>query len=311
MPAVLIWKAGDTIQVDEMQGLGFDMSHYREFAFGATLPLNEKFEFGTRLKFLFGMANVYTARSDNIARSTVNNVRLDSDIRVNTSFPEEFNASSYAFNFNNPGLALDVALMWRPSEKWEITGIIGDLGFIHWTDNVTNYDIGGSGRFRGLSKDNIILDNENARGGASVDPDVSAAIEDSFSVAESQEAYTSPITAQSYLLADYKINKHFMAGGGIYLEYFQGIRPSFTANFQARTKNLEGIVSYSIRNGSYFNLGFGGAMTFGPLQFYLVQDNFIGMFRPLSSRFFNGRIGMNFVIGHNKYYEDDAKPSFE
>lgn len=296
-----------------LEDIGLDVSHYREYALGVAFPFSETIELGFRGKFLFGKANLWTARSKNKLTSSPYDVQLDGDLELRTSVPSymedddisEQDIENYMFNTLNPGFALDASIMWRPGvdNKWEFTAVITDLGFIRWNDNAKKHTIVGSGQFVGVDESFIVNENPDEIGGASVDPDISTAVEDSFEIVESPEAYTNWLSAQNLFMATYRINKNFKAGGGLFLEYFQGVRPSFTTNFQARLKHFESIISYSIRNGSYFNLGLGASMTLGPVQMYFCTDNILATFLPDRARLVNLRTGINFVIGHKKYYK--------
>jgi len=59
--------------------------------------------------------------------------------------------------------------------------------------------------------------------------------------------------------------------------------------------------SYSIINGSQMNIGLGGSLNLGAIQFYATTDNLYGVFAYKQAKNFNIHIGCNLTFGRAKF----------
>src|SRR5690554_4452875 len=123
-----------------------------------------------------------------------------------------------------------------------------------------------------------------------------------MSIDTSHSSYTAPLTTRFYAGANYNINEVSKASGVIQSEVFQGrFYPSLTLMYYRKmTKWITLGASYSMINRSYNNLGLSINLNPGPVQFYVVLDNLLGVFQPQHSRHLQVRFGINFIVGSNK-----------
>ena len=83
--------------------------------------------------------------------------------------------------------------------------------------------------------------------------------------------------------------------------YYNKINSSLTLSANSTLiKNLNASLSYSYINKSMNNLGVGVAVGRSPAQFYIITDNILGFFWPLSARNINLRFGLNLIFGCNE-----------
>lgn len=306
-----------------MKGMSFDFIYYREYGFGLTTTI-DKWVFGGRARVLFGKANVHTQRFETTVHTDPDNayaVTTHTNFRVNTSTGPlmiengkvgirsgEDNGTGYSEfsqlkalnyflgngNMRNLGLALDAGVTYKYNEKLSLTGVIRDLGFIRWKDNPKNYEGRGDVEYSGLPFSAYSKDG-NFDLSSYVDT-----LKSKFTTTESAERYTSFLTAQSYLLANYDLAKNTRVGGGIYMEFYNNnLYPALTANISqrlGRVMNLQ--MSYSMQNRTYDNLGAGLVIKLLPLQIYVMSDNLTAMIAPDKARNVNLRFGINKVFGN-------------
>jgi hypothetical protein len=297
-----------------MKGMSFDFVHYREYGLGFTLPIGEKWVLGGRGRLLFGRANVHTERFETTVTTDPDNayaITTHTNYRVNTSTgplviengqvglkPEHngFSAARhYLYNMRNLGLALDAGLTYKLNEKFSVTGVVKDFGFIRWKDNPKNYEGSGDVELSGLPF-NAYTGGEGFNMGAYAD-----SLKDKFTTTETSEKYTSFLTAQSYLLANYQLARNTRVGGGLYMEVYNGVHPALTANISQRLGRIMNLqLSYSMQNRTYDNLGAGVVLKLLPLQIYFLSDNLTAAMRPYGAKNVNFRFGINKVFGNPK-----------
>ncbi|QZE13128.1 hypothetical protein K4L44_11060 [Halosquirtibacter laminarini] len=157
---------GFTIEPNESNTLAYrnkntgpvslDLMHYREFAFGFQRNISSDLRFGFRMKLLTGLASVSSSNAY-IKSSSKSLDRLDIDVNMNVNvsapisyelYKNDFSGSrfrnfeynfdsSYWFNFDNLGLALDLGLEYAPSKRWLLFVSLLDLGSISYKSNVS------------------------------------------------------------------------------------------------------------------------------------------------------------------------------
>ena len=82
------------------------------------------------------------------------------------------------------------------------------------------------------------------------------------------------------------------------------IQTSVTASLISRPfKNTEASVSWSYMNRSFSNVGIGLAYGRSPVQLYLVSDNILGFFWPMSAKNVNVRFGVNLHFGCREQFD--------
>jgi hypothetical protein len=182
------------------------------------------------------------------------------------------------------------------SERWKVNASIVDMGFIKWKSNVKNLTTAaGTYMFDGIDIAKFMSD-------SSAMENVTDSIGDAFTPIETQEAYTTKIPTDFYANASYKINEKHTAAALFHGESFRGtFQPTMTLSMNSRlTDHFSASISYSMINHHFDNVGAGIVAHMGALQFYLISDNWIGTFNPLSNHMTHFNFGFNLVYGRPK-----------
>jgi len=171
--ARLVLEGADEGGVYNMDGMGPDLSGFDEIAVGWASKLGGKWQIGVRAKALFGFGNLSIDHSEFEVRTSEELWNIQADMEFNASIPfaelvydDEGNIEDIiveddisnmrpgalfkeAFNPKNFGLAVDLGVDYRPTDKWLLSASVLDIGYIHWTDEVhkmsfkTDYDFDG------------------------------------------------------------------------------------------------------------------------------------------------------------------------
>lgn len=275
-----------------------NMTHYREYALGWQIDWNDQWNFGARLKLLYGMENidtkastitwntdpetwdwtfagemdVYTSGFATVADSIDGNSDLEND---------EF--SEYLFKRKNWGLGLDLGAEYQVNEKLAVSASITDLGYIKWKTNNQHYlTQEGEFTYAGLEITENVMTLDSTFGDTLdiVIDDLLADLESTFDFRESTEAYRSALLARMHLGATYELYEKPKTSGSASLllqsEFFKGkLRPTATLSYKQDVgKWLSATLAYSVIDRNFRNLGFGLSLT-GPVQFYIATDNLL------------------------------------
>ena len=129
----------------------FNAMHFRSYQFSWAKTLNKQFDFGITGKLYFGKSwidldadiSLYTHPSADYLRITaVGKGRASfpltlEDILNNIISTSDF--SSYLFGVTNPGLGIDVGMIYQMTPQIQLSASINDLGFIFWNSNTTTF----------------------------------------------------------------------------------------------------------------------------------------------------------------------------
>lgn len=293
-----------------LDGLGLNLTSYFEYAIGYNRDINDKLTIGGRVKFLSGIANITTTKSELGITTDANSFALtiDGSSEINTSnitpFTDsnsvDYNPISAVFNFGNSGLGVDLGASYKYSEKLNFNASIIDLGYIKWMTNVRNYvsnDVNYT--FEGINL-NDALDSIDIGG------NVSDTLQSVFKQTENNNSYTTALRTKFYIGGKYHVTKYFNAGFLIYNEIIgqkYNLGSSISANVQLKNW-LGASLNYSVYGRSLSNIGFGLSLKGGPIQFYAMTDNILAFINPTAVRHVHASFGLNIVIGPKKNKSD-------
>ncbi|MCB0396864.1 MAG: hypothetical protein KDD36_09435 [Flavobacteriales bacterium] len=289
-----------------LDGIGLNMTHFRDYSLGVGKKIG-KVNVGMRLKFLYGKANVTTQKS-NVSiftdSSTTYHITAATDVLVNTSLPfdnDNFAVGDYILNSANAGTGFDFGAKYRLNDKWSFALSAVDMGYIYWRDNIHNYSAKGSYTFTGLD-----ISKFSTGDGGDPFQEIMDSVSDAFDVKDTVSYYRTNLNTKLYASTTFKPNDNSVAGFLIYTEiYNKKWYPSFTVYYSQQNEGkFNSMISYSVINGDFRNLGFGATVRMGPFQTYCLVDNLIGVLRPQHTKAFNVHMGMYIVLGARKY----AKP---
>ena len=295
-------------------GTGFSANYYREYGVGISHQFGNRMRMGARFKYLYGIANLDSRRSDLKLTTDPNTYALtaNADVLINTSGSLDSlgDQSGFISGKDNHGFGIDLGMNYELTKKLSINASVIDLGYIDWGSNVTNYNIDkGQYYFDGIEIDAFSPQDDTT--GTSAFDRVADSLESAFNVKETNEGYTTPLVGRLYVGANYKLGEKAVIGGLIQSEFFKGsIRPSFTASANYKLTKWIGLAaSYSMINRSFNNLGVGININPGPVQIYVVSDNVMSAFQPQHARHTQVRAGINLIFGSEKVRE--INPSFD
>ena len=304
---------GKTMQFSD---LAVSSTNYTELTLGAS-KIMEKWVVGGRLSLLGGTFDAHTELKkfevtvrDDRNRLYHHHVVADGQVLMSGiprnadggpafgDFGKALGKYNY-FNLRNPGLALSVAVAWKPEKNTNVTFAFSDLGFIRWGDGLSTMDLkevdydwtrmGDLGQM--LMRRRLKWDNVRKK--------IEEILQIDSAKLRSGSAYTTWLSPKFHLMGTYRVARQSVVGVSLSGIVHKGeFYPSATVSFQQSYSNLiHAQVAWSYNQRSWTNVGFGVVFTPGPVQMYLISDNMLGLILPKHMRATNIRMGVNFVLG--------------
>ena len=294
-------SAGETLKFN----FGLDLTHYREYGLNYTRIISDKLIVGGRVKYLYGMENVWTKKTDVTLFTDPKGFDLtaSSDIIVNTSGLDSASMANpskkYLFGSKNSGFGLDLGATYKIKDDITLSASIVDLGYIRWktgTQNFVSKNPGASFTYIGQNLNQYISDTTSVQKGIKLMLD---SLQESFAIENRGYAYTHYLPMHFYIGAERKMNDHQRVGGMFYGHFFDGkFHPGFSiSDISDFGKWFSLIVSYTVYNRSFMNVGAGFRLNLGFFQWYLAGDNVFGAIFPQQAKYANVRTGINFTFG--------------
>lgn len=301
-----IWKGNGGLLGEEVNlNFGVNATHYREYAIGYSREIDEKLTVGGKVKYLYGMENVWTEKSDISLTTDANTyaITAKSNVKINTSGvdtaigPEDGPIGDYLFKKKNRGLGIDLGGVYKYNEKLTFSASLIDLGFIKWKDAVSNYqshDPNASYTYEGMDLNQMLNDSSDNKFETMID-----SLAKTFKIDTVHNSYKTNLSTQIYLGGNYNITEKINAGVLFYSQIFdKSIHPGVALSYNQKVGRwLNFSVSYSIYNRSYNNVGLGLALGNGPVQFYIVSDNVLGAIFPQNTKNLHLNFGLNLSFG--------------
>lgn len=303
----LIWQ-GNAQFIGQEVAFGTDLalSSYHEFALGAGMQLTKYLTIGGRAKYLSGIADARTTRTDLrlFTDGDVYQLRLRADYAVQTSSVLEYNNfDDLSFNFNfgnvdtrnlfsqNSGFAIDLGAVLDIG-KLKVAASVLDIGQIQWKESARTYSLQGEYEFAGLDiAQELLRDSSNF--GSILD-----SLTQSYTVGEQAGEYSYALPMRLYLSGSYDLTEKLRLGALFYTSGQRGKQYSAAAlgaNYQVLPWwNMGGLLAYRYQAAS---VGLNTALKLGPVQIVAATDNIVAAFRPNNSNSANVRVGLNLVFG--------------
>lgn len=302
----LAWEGNGQSLLGErasLDGIGFDLFAFREYALGYNRQFGANLRAGLRVKFLQGHFNIFT-RESTLGMHTdteLYTLTFDGGGEVNSSGiaqlvddPDSFDPLVLLNDFSNRGMAIDLGLSYQLTKKIELSAAALDLGGILWSRDTRNYRAEPFGfTFEGINVNQALEDSTD------VFQNVIDSLEQFIVTNENVENYQTPLPSRFNLGARYQLTKGFGAGlliSSLYMKERFHTSVNLSANFRAG-KWLEANLNWGYQHRSLANLGMGVSFRGGPVQFYLMSDNVLAVFAPDRVRSGNIMLGLNLTIG--------------
>ncbi len=326
--ASLVLEGADDGGVYNMDGMGADFSGFDEIAVGWSGAIGSDWKIGVRGKALFGFGNLSISQSEFEISTSEELWNIDADMVFNASLPfaevvynedgeiediiiedDVSNMRPAAlfkqfFNAKNFGLAVDLGVDYRPSDRWLLSASVLDIGYIRWTDEVhkmsfkTDYD------YNGLEVNPFDFTGDLSFGDY-VDSSFSA-LADSLAeglVFTPGGIYSSRLNPRLFVGASWWVTPSINFGLLSRTDFLKELifeQLTASANFAAG-RVLNFTLSYTIMNSYWKNIGAGISLNAGPVNIYLVSDNTLNaIFWTEEAQSVNVWFGMNLVFGYKK-----------
>lgn len=281
-----------------------NLNYYREYSFGYTRQINEKFTAGVNLKYLQGIANVSTntAEISLYTDPTDFALSLQTNIEINISSPglndTDLEPSHFLPNAKNGGFAFDLGAQYIINDKFEAFASMLNMGSIKWTENLKNFKTKDPEKvftFEGFDIGEYFEDNkfDNDRIESVLD-----SISDEIGIKEGEDAYKTQLAPLLNIGGRYNLTENdefslLFRNQFLKTSNWATVSIAYTRRF-GKSVNL--MASNTFFKDSYFNPGIGFAANIGPVQLYLINENIIAPFMLSNSNAFLIRFGINLIF---------------
>ncbi|MBX7181029.1 MAG: OmpA family protein [Bacteroidia bacterium] len=303
-------------QTADLSDLAVNLSHYREYGLGYSREVNDKLSLGIRLKYLYGMENIYTAKNNSSLYTDANSfdITAQSDVLVHTSGLTKFDTITndipeYLFGRDNFGWGIDLGGEYKINEKFSVSASVLDIGRLYWRDAVNkSYSVNrASFQFQGMDLAYYVNHDKDLL------QVLGDSLKDVFEVKESQQNYSSPLNTRFYVNGNYLPFKNTTVGvsflGEVGKNYFN---PNASLSISQRLGNLFHVsANWSYMNRSASNVGFGFAFQVIGIQLYAAADNVLAAIWPQSAKNIHAHVGLNVLIDYRKDRKTKSKDAAE
>ena len=299
---------GNASRIGETYDLGstsLKALEYREYAIGAAYDLDDQWNVGARVKFLFGKSAIHTKEMQGKLTTTPDYYYLNTEtnMTINTSLPNgkkdsaDVSIGEYLFYGGNFGMGFDAGATYKLDDTWSFSASVLDLGWIQydrWLKNYSNENVAWT--YKGI--DAMQFDGLSNTESEDKLQAIGDSLIDMFQLEETSETFKVMLTAKIYLAANYQLSDIESLGAVLRTEIFNNVlRPSLTLSYARKLdEHFSVIGTYTMANRSYANIGLGVSVNFAPVQFYITTDNFVGIIVPDKVKYTNFHMGINIIF---------------
>lgn len=284
--------------------------YLRQYALGVSRMIGRSLKAGIRLKLLFGKAGISTGPGVMGLYTDENNFDLlaDGNYQLNASLPlsieqdaagnitgitwNEISYAPFLLNRANPGMAVDLGIIYRHDPKLTLSASLLDLGGLRWRSDLNHINSEGTFVYEAIAASGDVI--STAFLNEFVD-----SLQSAFDVSVDQQPYSYMLPAQLFLGASYQIREKLSFGlVNRNLMLRSKLHSSLTLSATGDlTERITGTLSWSYLNNSLRNLGAVLALQGEGFQLHLATDNLLGFFQPFDTRTINFRMGFNVLFG--------------
>ncbi|MBL0343566.1 MAG: hypothetical protein IPP71_23550 [Bacteroidetes bacterium] len=300
---------------------GIEGVHYREYGVNWAREVNRKLKTGIKLKYLYGMENIYTKGSGVAIYTDPNDfsITANSDLTVFTSGIDSTSFGStgfgtYAFGKSNTGFALDLGITYKPVQQIEIAISAIDWGSIKWNSNVSTYSTStkeGAFTYYGINL-NEFVNNDSTSAEAYLSNLVDS-LYSSFDVTTTHESYKYKLPFQLFVSTSYLITPRYRINIVVHNKKFKsGNQTDYQFSFTGKSKTwFNYTIGLNRINKTPTTLGAGFTLNFKNDQVYFVSDNVPGLLNWKKSYNTGFRAGINIMFGTRPKYMKPPQPLLE
>ncbi len=299
---VMGWKGNEPFIGDylDLSGMGVNVLHYTELSYGITQKIGDNFTIGTKFKFLQGLSNISTYRSDIKLKTDTTTFWLTGnlDAQINVSGPLDTNGvtiysySDYMLNMRNPGFGMDIGISYRPIKMLRLSADLVDLGAIKFNTGLKSYAISGKYQFKGLELGNAFSSSFDT-----IIMDLLDTVMGSFTPVRTEQSYVYYTTPKLYASAELILNKN----NKFNVLYHRRLTSAYnynvlSAGYQHRFgRALTTMVNYSMLTGNNHRVGAGLNIKMGMMNLYFLTDDILDVIKPFRTQSVNFYFGINFI----------------
>jgi len=285
----------------DFSGIGVDAVNYNELALGYSRLIKDKLYIGGRFKYLQGIVNLKTVKSDiTISIDTTTywlTANYSTMIRIaapiDTNGPS-FNSPSDVLNFGNPGMAFDIGASYKINDKLSASLSIIDLGYIHWTKNTKSYFLeNGKLAFQGLKIDSTFnFDFSDSALNLLTDT-----LMEKFSFQKSITPFSTSLNSKLYITANYNLTPKDRFGLVIYNRFDSYYNlMNYSLLYQRKFGNILSLcANYTLNSRGNSKLGTGLSLRILGSNFYFITDDIVSLINPINAHTISFNFGWNYI----------------
>lgn len=303
---------GETLNLDP----DFSFSLHQEFGVGVSREILGFLNVGVRAKYLVGLVDFRTSEGQ-LSLTTgeeyyqlslegdyqfqiaglpqVQTAEEFSELQIDSFFNEKL-VNPFGNLTGNTGFAFDIGATAEFGDRLQVGLSILDLGSIKWEQDAAQYNVEGSFEFDGIDAAGFITGN----GSESILD--SLELDNIIDFSGKPQTYSTALNPKLYATARFKFGKKLYLNAVLRNEFTEnGVRTGFGIGIQKNFgRTLSVGTMYSIRNGSFANLGANLSLKLGPAQFFVVSDNLLPIFQQWQAANTNVRLGFNVTLNDKK-----------
>lgn len=311
---------GNPVSLD---GTAWDVSVYQDYGLGYSRDVNQKLRLGGKFRLLSGGMN-FKGSLDGVSLTTatdLTSLTIASAISAQSSTPLSYvdgidpvtgdststldnaatqsNLTSALTSFANAGVALDLGASYKINDNISAFVSVRDFGLISWAEgNKYENKADASFTFEGFTVAQLQDSTFTSELGDS--------ISNILKLEKTAESYTTYLPTRFFVGGEYKLNNQFSANALYSGRYANSkLNSTIVAGFGwMPSKVFEARVSYTIKNGTYDNVGLATVLTMGAWQLYFITDNILGLTAIDYAKNINAAFGSNLSFGRAKYFDE-------
>ena len=289
----------------ELEEFDFRAVAFNEVALSVNRRINDKLTVGGKVKYLQGIAGINLEGLNGAITSNIDSINITMDAWALQTAGLEYLSDNpdpgyFLFKNKNIGWAIDLGGTYKVTDNLKVSASVLDIGSVTWKENTVSYEFDAVNyTFDGFdfleiikddgSVDETILDAELDTLKNFFDP-----VKDSVGV-----EYKTPLTGKFYLGGTYTLLDMHTFGAVFYADVFQSkLSPAFALTYNiALGRILDAGLSASYRNKTFGNFGAALSVKAGPVQLYVLAENFESFFYPSRARTVGIRGGLVLAFG--------------